>query len=276
MRRSDWIAVVIVGAIVTVVGALILTAPRASNPTVATVVEESATPTPHTPPTPTAGGGSATENMTVTHSSEVRVRLVESRNAAPARDIEEIRRHLMLGAPGTYIGDVLALQDSQLVRWPDGTVLRVWIAPATDATDWSAAYVDTVRSAFRAWDAANAPVRVDVVTDSASANVHVRWTDRFPEGGAIGQTVQTWDQYRWLVGGEITIATHAVSGYTLDAGWIRATALHEIGHLLGLNHSASPNDIMAAQAHAPDLSRADIATMRLLYVLPPGTTRAGR
>ena len=274
MRRSDWIAVVIVGLLVCTVGALIIGAPRRSTPLVATT-DSTRTPIADAGVASRAdSGGSASEQMTIAHSGEVRVRLVRSGNPPPVRDLDEIRRHLVQGAPGTYIGDILALQDSQLVRWPDGTVLRVWIAPAvTDVTDWTPAYVDTVRSAFDAWSAASPPVRIEFTTDSAAATVHVRWIDHFEKAGTIGQTQQTWDQYRWLVAGEITIAMHTESGYTLDAKWVRATALHEIGHLLGLNHSASDADIMAASAHAPDLTRADLATMRLLYVLPPGAAR---
>ncbi|HEX8851291.1 MAG TPA: matrixin family metalloprotease [Gemmatimonadaceae bacterium] len=274
MRRSDWIAVVIVGLLVCTVGALIIGAPRRSTPLVAAADTTSTPAADARAPGRAESGGSASQQMTIAHGGEVRVRLVRSGNPPPVRDLDEIRRHLVQGAPGTYIGDILALQDSQLVRWPDGTVLRVWIAPTvTDFMDWTPAYVDTVRSAFGAWDAASLPLRVEFTTDSAAATVHVRWIDHFEKAGTIGQTQQTWDQYRWLVGGEITIAMHTESGYTLDAKWVRATALHEIGHLLGLNHSSSDADIMAASAHAPELSRADLATMRLLYVLPPGATR---
>lgn len=274
MRRSDWIAVAIVGLLVCTVGALILGAPRRSAPVVAAATDSGRASDSTHDVTAAAEGGSATERMIIAHSGEVRVRLVRSGNPPPARDLDEIRRHLIQGAPGTYIGDVLALQDSQIVRWPDGTLLRVWIAPeVTDVVDWSPAYVDTVRSAFASWDAARVPVRIEFTTDSAAATVHVRWVDHFEKNGTVGQTQQTWDQYRWLVGGEITIATHTMSGYTLDARWIRATALHEIGHLLGLNHSTAESDIMAASAHALDLSRADVATMRLLYVLPPGSAK---
>jgi predicted Zn-dependent protease len=201
------------------------------------------------------------------------VRIVQSRNAPPPRDIEEIRRHLVQGQSGTYIADILAAQDSQLVRWPDNTVLRVWIQPATTASNWSPTYVETVRTAFTTWAAAGAPIGVDFTSDSTSALVHVVWVDRFPDGAAIGETEQTWDQYRWLVGGEITLATHTVGGYALDASMVRAAALHEIGHLLGVGHSRSEGDIMSAEAHALELSRADLTTLRLLYVLPPGAVR---
>ena len=179
----------------------------------------------------------------------------------------------MQGQGGTYIGDILASQDSELVRWPDNTVLRVWIQPATTATNWSPAYVGVVRAAFTTWAAAGAPIGVAFVDDSAAAVVHVLWTDRFPTGAAIGETQQTWDQYRWLVGGEITLATHTVGGYELDAPMVRAAALHEVGHLLGVGHSSSNGDIMSAEAHALELSRADLITLRLLYVLPPGFVR---
>ena len=204
---------------------------------------------------------------------EVGVRRVRSRNAPPLHDVEEIRRHLVQGQPGTYIADILAAQDSELVRWPDNSVLHVWIQPRTSASNWSPEYPATVRSAFTTWAAAGAPIGVDFVDDSAAATVHVMWTDRFPSGAAIGETVQTWDQYHWLVAGEITLATHTVNGFDLDAAMVRAAALHEIGHLLGVGHSLSEGDIMSAEAHALELSRADLTTLRLLYVLPPGAIR---
>jgi hypothetical protein len=254
------------------VGFLVAGAPsvRATQPvlppdTIATVVTSSDT-------SPALRTTRASMNATP-RGAEVGVRVVRSGNAPPSRDVEEIRRHLVQGQGGTYIADILAAQDSQLVRWPDNTMLHVWIQPGTTAANWSPAYVEMVRTAFRTWAAAGAPIGVDFASDSASALVHVIWIDRFADGAAIGQTLQTWDQYRWLVGGEITLATHTVGGYSLDSAMVRAAALHEIGHLLGVGHSRSEGDIMSAEAHALELSRADLTTLRLLYVLPPGPVR---
>jgi hypothetical protein len=216
----------------------------------------------------------STTNVTAPRrSGEVGVRVVKSLNAPPVRDPDEIHRHLVQGQGGTYIGDILADQDSQLVRWPDNTTLSVWIQPTTTATNWSPSYVDVVRASFSTWAAAGAPIGVNFTPDSASALVHVMWIDRFADGAAIGETEQTWDQHRWLVGGEITLATHTVGGYALDSAMVRAASLHEIGHLLGIGHSKSEGDIMSAEAHALELSRADLITLRLLYVLPPGAVR---
>jgi hypothetical protein len=55
---------------------------------------------------------------------------------------------------------------------------------------------------------------------------------------------------------------------------VRAAALHEVGHLRGLNHTRDTTAIMAARATGLDrLAPADIATAALLYRLPPGRFR---
>ena len=262
----------LVGALLAGVGFLVASAPSVRTapqlPTSDTIATVAATPD------SSLALRSTRASMTAPRrGAEVGVRVVKSRNAPPTRDVEEIRRHLVQGQGGTYIADILAAQDSQLVRWPDNTVLHVWIQPATTASNWSPAYVQMVRTAFTTWAAAGAPIGVDFTADSASAVVHVVWVDRFADDAAIGQTQQTWDQYRWLVAGEITLATHTVGGYELDSSMVRAAALHEIGHLLGVGHSRSEGDIMSAEAHALELSRADLTTLRLLYVLPPGAVR---
>jgi predicted Zn-dependent protease len=59
----------------------------------------------------------------------------------------------------------------------------------------------------------------------------------------------------------------------LDEEAMRAMALHEIGHLLGLDHTQDATSIMAPKVRVRDLSAADRATVRLLYSLPPGPVR---
>lgn len=273
MRRAEWAAVTLVGGVVAAVGAMIVTAPRRPARIAVSSAGDSALVTDSITSAGVDSSATVALNANGRAGGEVNHLVVRSRNAAPVRDLDEIRRHIALGAPGTYIGDVLAKQDSQLVRWPESTVFRVWIAPTSAAADWTPAYADTVRAAFNSWTAAGAPIGAQFTSDSASANVRIHWISQFEEGGTIGQTLQTWDQYRWLVAGDITLATHTTGGQTLTADWLRACALHEIGHLFGLNHSSSSGDIMASEAHSLELSRADLATLRLLYALPPGAVR---
>jgi predicted Zn-dependent protease len=54
---------------------------------------------------------------------------------------------------------------------------------------------------------------------------------------------------------------------------MRAIALHEVGHLLGLDHTANPDNIMSARVRVRELSEADKATVRLVYAVEAGSLK---
>jgi predicted Zn-dependent protease len=66
---------------------------------------------------------------------------------------------------------------------------------------------------------------------------------------------------------------HVSNGARIDSRGMRAIALHEIGHVLGLSHSADVHDVMAPLVRVADLSPFDCATVRLLYTFPAGRVR---
>jgi len=115
-------------------------------------------------------------------------------------------------------------------------------------------------------------VHFTYVIDSASADVHVRFVDRFVNG-ISGKTVWSRDNGWWLISSDIQIALAHPGGGTVSPPQIRAIALHEVGHLLGLDHAAGRDHIMSARIRVRELTEADRATVRLLYSIPAGSLR---
>jgi hypothetical protein len=193
---------------------------------------------------------------------------------ADAGTVREMRRRIMEGADGTYIEELLASRDSALARWPDRLTrpLRVWVDEATNVDGWTLDFVPAVRDAFDTWSASGIPVRFDFVLDSASADVHVRFVDRF-SNGISGKTIWSRDAGWWLVAGDIQLSLGHPSGGIVSPAQMRAIALHEVGHLLGLDHAAAIDNIMSARVRVRDLSDADRATARLLYSMPAGSIK---
>jgi hypothetical protein len=186
----------------------------------------------------------------------------------------EVRRLIAEGSEGTYIADILADHDSSLARWPERLErpIRVWIQPYALVRGWQPRNVALAREAFEDWSATGIPLSFRFVADSARAEVHLVWVDRFREP-ISGRTLWARNDDWWILDGSISIAMHHRTGEPLDASAIKAITLHEIGHLIGLDHTRDPATIMTPRVRVRALTVQDKATARLLYTLPAGAVR---
>ncbi len=186
----------------------------------------------------------------------------------------EMRRRIRAMAGSTYLNEMLAASgDSMLRRWDNRQALpvRVWFAP-TFAANFQPAFIDAVRRAVGFWTAAGVPVTFDLNADSADAEVVVRWKPQF-EIERSGQTDLQWDQNGRIQSATVTLATFDPKGRAMDVDDVRVVAEHEIGHVLGLDHSRDSTDLMFPTAKVRDLSDRDVRTVLLLYQLTPGSLR---
>jgi predicted Zn-dependent protease len=186
----------------------------------------------------------------------------------------ESRRRIRASAGYTYLSEVLAeSQDSALHRWDDRAArpVRVYL-PAGTVANFQPAFLDAVRNALERWAEAGVPVRFVVEADSTQAEVRVRWKVQF-DIDRTGQTDLTWDQEGHILSCVVTLATFDPRGRPLTPDDIQVVAIHEIGHVLGLDHSSDSSDIMFASTRVRDLSPRDIRTAVMLYQLAPGSLR---
>jgi predicted Zn-dependent protease len=216
----------------------------------------------------------ASRSRTSVASAGAVARPLSPRTVERERARADVRRRLAERERGTYISEMLAERDSALARWPDrrGKPLTIWIQWASTLRDWTGDYRNGVRDAVLEWDDVGLPVRFAFASDSARADVHVTFIDHFDEP-ISGRTKWARDDDWWITDAEIVLAVHHHSGPALDDDAMHAMALHELGHLLGLDHTEDPTSVMAPKVRVRALSAADLATVRLLYTLPPGGVR---
>ncbi len=226
--------------------------------------------------------GSTTPRVPPSPVAAVTYRVSEGRvvaTTAPAlggddeRDRAETRTRLRDGAHGTYIEDILLARDSSLARWKvRSKPLKVWIKPTAAVENFTREYVTRVWQAFQQWDSVGTGLHFAFEPDSSRADIHVTWIDRFQEP-ISGRTRWARDESWWIVDASILLAVHHQDGETLDADAMGAIALHEVGHLIGLDHTDDPDAIMSARVRVRQLTTIDRATARLLYSITPGDLR---
>jgi predicted Zn-dependent protease len=162
-----------------------------------------------------------------------------------------------------------------MTRWPERITrpLRVFVEQAPQGTGWSVDHALAVHAAFDRWVATGIPIRLTFVAVATQADVTVRTVPHFADG-ISGRTTWQRDAAGWMRRGSIVLARHAADGSPFTVDEIHAVALHEVGHLLGLPHGATPGQIMAPTIRSRSLSPEDEATVRALYGVPAGPAGA--
>jgi hypothetical protein len=186
----------------------------------------------------------------------------------------ETRRRIRAGAGATYLNEIVAeSQDSALHRWSNRSVdpVRVTLTPG-EVANYRPEFLAAIRTAFHQWEQTGVPIRFDLDADSTRAEVTLRWKVRF-DIDRTGQTDLEWDQDGHILKAVVTIATFDPKGRPLGVDDVRAVALHEIGHVLGLDHSPDSTDLMYARETARQITERDVRTAVLLYHLTPGSVR---
>jgi hypothetical protein len=196
--------------------------------------------------------------------------LVDSSSVAPDRDPLLIANALETRTDGTYLIELLEMRAGWSYRWPDRRLepMRVWIEPSPSVA-YKTDYARAVEAAFHAWAGIGLPFVFTFVRDSSRAEVHITWVERF-DARMTGRTLWRHDQHGWIIGGSIELALHLPDGRPVNEDGVRAIALHEVGHLIGLDHPSDQTSVMAAQVFVTQMNEADRRSARLIYDLPPG------
>jgi predicted Zn-dependent protease len=189
----------------------------------------------------------------------------------PTHIVASMRRRVLLLGLNLSLGLSLAeaqprIEPGRQPRWPDRTfdAVRVWIQPTSSLANWRPTNVDAARDAFSAWSVVEIGVPFIFVPDSTRAEVRVRWVDRF-DRPISGHTVADHDGSLFITSATLDLAVHHHSGAVLEVAEMRALALHEVGHVLGIEHLADSTAVMAPAVRVRSLTAADRAAARRLY-----------
>jgi predicted Zn-dependent protease len=136
-----------------------------------------------------------------------------------------------------------------------GVPLNVWVDPTGNTR--------AVSKAIAEWNKQRLPLQMRLEKDSLDALVRIHWTQRFDT--TISGNTTTVDDGRHLVRATVLLARAHSNGRMLNAEETRVLALHELGHVLGLEHSTDSTSVMWPTVRVRSISAADGARVRALY-----------
>lgn len=170
------------------------------------------------------------------------------------------------------------LLNGKLLRWNPSTFpLKVYIENNSNLPPY---YYKQIRKAFERWQSISGNFITFKFTDSKT-NADIRCV--FPpniERKCGVSNVAAWHNYKiennLIKYSEIKFAKVSCQKTLYSPETIYGTALHEIGHSLGINgHSSNPHDLMyPVSSRKKEITDNDIRTLKLVYSIIPDISNA--
>ncbi|HEY0304446.1 MAG TPA: hypothetical protein VGC44_05720 [Longimicrobiales bacterium] len=182
----------------------------------------------------------------------------------------------------------------QVLRWPIGSTVRVYVTPDADATR-TGALENAFEHGANVWNAAAlyGEVRIERTTDLQNADAVLVFSATLPpvetgncppQAGSAATTLclDPQDPSHLAIfpirnggGGKVKFVVTIRTVNPLDVEAVRRLVAHELGHVLGIaQHSSRPTDLMFPETNLTraEPSPADRATLHVLYHSRPDIT----